>query len=94
MDFSKFQFKDLHPCRMLVKQETEVIRLRGRRCDCEQQGSLQSDFWLNSGLVLLHCQTNVKVPAHSGLTNPLHVYEYGLDMPIQAEQGVTYHNII
>ena len=54
MGFSKFQFKDLHPCRMLVKQETEVIRLTCRRCDCEQQGSLQSDFWLNSVLVLMY----------------------------------------
>ena len=51
-------------------------------------------------LLLVHCQINANGPARSGLTNPLHVYEYGsvprvrdLDMSIQAEQWMTCHNL-
>ena len=42
---------------------------------------------------LVLCQIKANGPARSGLTNPLHVYEYGLDMSIQAERWMTCHNL-
>ncbi len=43
---------------------------------------------------ILHCQINANGPARCGLTNPQHRRKSGLDMAIQAEQGVTCHNLL
>ena len=43
---------------------------------------------------LVHCQINANGSARCGLTNPQHRCKDGLDMSIQAEQGVACHNLL
>ena len=67
-------------------------RLRhGRLCSDSHNGE-QSNKILNAKLV--HSQIIVNTLARCGLPNPQHRRKSGLDMAIQAEQGVACHNLL